>query len=61
MNIEVVDGQPVVTFSPDTEELRATRTYTLLGNKSLDADGWQEVEKGKESDYNFFKVVVELN
>ena len=59
-NIEIVDGKPVVTFSPDTPELRATRTYTILGNKTLDDNGWEPVEEGEESNYNFFKVEVDL-
>ena len=59
-NIKIVDGKPEVTFSPDTPELRATRTYTILGNKTLDDNGWEPVKEGEESNYNFFKVEVDL-
>ena len=61
VSIDMVDGKPEVTFSPDNEELRATRTYTLLGKTTLSTDEeWTPVTEGEESNYNFFKVTVEL-
>lgn len=39
---------------------RALRKYTTWGKASLLDTGWTEVEPGKEGDYNFFKVTVEM-
>lgn len=36
------------------------RKYRTWGNESLLDAGWREFESGKESDYNFFKVTVEM-
>ena len=60
--IEMVDGKPVVTWEPDTPELRATRVYRTLGKKNLGDpnEAWVEVKAGEESNYNFFKVEVGL-
>ena len=57
--IEIVDGDPVVTYTPD---LLDERTYKKLGKKRLDDpnEEWAEVRDGEESSYNFFKVTVEL-
>ena len=57
--IEMVDGQPVVTYAPD---LLNERVYKKLGKKNLDDpdEPWVEVKEGEEGDYNFFKVTVEL-
>ena len=58
-NIEMVDGHPVVTYTPD---LLDERNYKKLGKKSLNdpSEEWTEVEDGEEGNYNFFKVTVEL-
>lgn len=58
-SIEIVDGTPVVTYSPD---LLSERKYQTFGRKSLsDPDEkWTPLESGQESDYNFFKVEVEM-
>lgn len=57
--IEMVDGQPVVTYAPD---LLNERVYKKLGKKNLDdpTEPWVEVKEGEEGNYNFFKVTVEL-
>ncbi len=58
-SIEMVDGQPVVTYTPD---LLSERTYKKLGKKRIDDpnEEWTEVKDGEEGNYNFFKVTVEL-
>ena len=55
----MVDGQPVVTYTPD---LLSERTYKKLGKKRIDdpSEEWTEVKDGEEGNYNFFKVTVEL-
>lgn len=58
--IEMVDGQPVVTWEPDTLELRATRTYTTYGKKTLLDRDWTPVTDANRGDYNFFKVEVRM-
>ena len=57
--IEMVDGQPVVTYAPD---LLDERIYKKFGKKRLDDpnEEWVEVHDGEEGNYNFFKVTVEL-
>ena len=57
--IEMVDGEPVVTYAPD---LLGERVYKKLGKKKLDdpTEPWVEVKDGEEGNYNFFKVTVEL-
>ena len=57
--IEMVDGQPVVTYAPD---LLDERIYKKFGKKRLDDpnEEWVEVQDGEEGNYNFFKVTVEL-
>ena len=50
-----------VSYSPELDDARkALRKYTTWGKKSLLDTGWTEVESGKEADYNFFKVTVEM-
>ena len=58
--IEMADGQPVVTWEPDTPELRATRTYTTYGKKTLLDRDWTPVTDANRGDYNFFKVEVRM-
>ena len=64
-SIEMVDGVPKVTWSPD---LGAERVYRVLGAKGLlPAAGethrgtvWEVVTEETKGDYNFFKVAVEM-
>ena len=57
-SIEMVDGKPVVTYTPD---LVGERTYTKWGKKTLSSDeDWVQVKDGEEGKYNFFKVTVEM-
>ena len=60
--IEMVNGKPVVTWEPDTPELRATRKYRTFGKKRLDDsdEHWTEVEKDHEDEYRFFMISVEM-
>lgn len=53
VDIKIVDGKPVVTFTPD---LGDRRKYTLLG--SADLKTWGPAEEGDGSRY--FKVKVDL-
>ena len=57
--IEIVDGQPVVTYTPD---LLDDRRYIKWGKKDLadPNEEWVPVPAGQEGNYNFFKVTVEM-
>lgn len=60
-SITIVDGEVKVSYTPELDNARkALRKYTTWGKKSLLDTGWTEVELGKEADYNFFKVTVEM-
>ena len=53
--IELVDGQPVVTPSPD---LKAARVYTVYGRARLDdAEGWTTPVK---PEHRFFRISVKM-
>lgn len=54
-SIAIEDGKPVVSWDPD---LGGARAYKVLG--STDLKTWTKVEEGRERDYNFFKVSVEM-
>ena len=60
-SITIVDGKVTISYSPELDDARkAMRKYTTWGKTSLmDAD-WTEVQEGRESEYNFFKVSVEM-
>ena len=58
--IEIVEGTPIITWEPDTPELRATRVYRILGNKTLMNGNWTDVTDKDKSEYNFFMVTVDL-
>ena len=64
--IEMVDGEPVITWTPDLNEggTKSLRTYRTLGisdlSQSADPVAWREVAPGNESAYKFFKVEVNL-
>lgn len=54
IGFSVVDGAPVIRYSPDLGE---KRRYTVLGRESLDDEaGWHERREGDR----FFKVKVEM-
>lgn len=58
--IKLVDGQPVVTWSPDLNEggTKPARVYKTFGRESLDdAKGWSMPVTSK---HRFFKVTVEM-
>lgn len=54
-SITIEDGKPIVSWDPN---LGGARAYTILG--STDLKTWTKVEEGRASDYNFFKVSVEM-
>ena len=54
--IEMDGTTPVVTWEPDTPELRATRKYTILGKESLSDDLWTPVPDGGTGAFRFFRV-----
>lgn len=60
-SVTIVDGKPVVSYTPElTEAEKAKRVYRTYGKVRLGDDGWTLVPEGREADYNFFKVTVEL-
>lgn len=60
-DIDVVDGNPVISIRPQLSEAeKARRKYTIYGRKSLLSGDWVEIPAGSEKEYNFFKVSVEL-
>ena len=61
--IEMKDGAPVVTWSPDLngEGVReGQRMYRVWGKANLDDATWREVEVGGEGNFRFFRVTVEM-
>ena len=58
--IEIVDNKPVITWEPDTPELRATREYITYGKKTLLDVDWTPVTDSNKDQYNFFKVEVKM-
>jgi len=60
-NITIVNGVPKVSWTPVLEPAEAVlRNYQIHGRKSLSAGSWQPVAEGHESEYQFFKVSVEV-
>ena len=59
-NIVIIDGEPNITWEPDTPELRATRTYTTYGKKTLLDSDWTPVTDSSKKEYHFFKVEVNI-
>ena len=62
--IKVVDGHPVVTWTPDLNEngTQNIRKYTVLGCKAI-GDSWENIDNATEEEkgaYHFFKVLVEI-
>ena len=59
--IEFADGVPVIGWSPMlSAEKTALRNYIIFGKRELKSDKWEPIAEGREADYNFFKVSVEL-
>ena len=59
--VAIVEGRPVITCYPKLNpEDAAKRRYTTLGKVSLDEDQWAVVPQGREHEYRFFKVAVEM-
>lgn len=60
--IEMVDGDPVVIWSPKLSEAEAAkRIYTTYGKKTLEAgEPWTPVETPAQGGWRFFKVGVEM-
>lgn len=58
--ITMVDGAPHIGYTPElSAEEAAKRTYTIYGKAKLQDEEWSIVN-GNESDFNFFKVTVEM-
>ena len=58
--IAMVDGEPVVGYTPELPEAeKAKRKYTIYGKARLQDDDWTVVD-GDAANYNFFKVAVEM-
>jgi hypothetical protein len=55
-----VNGEPEVTWEPNTPELRATRVYRTLGKQSLTDADWIDITDKDQTAYRFFKVTVDL-
>lgn len=60
-SITIVDGKPVVSYSPELDdERKALRKYTIYGKGSLMDSQWKEINETEVANYHFFKVVVEM-
>jgi len=60
-SVTMVGGKPVISYSPELSVAEsAKRKYTIWGKEKLQDEKWIEVPEGEESDYNFFKVTVEM-
>ena len=59
-SIHMEGNVPVVTWEPDTPELRATRVYRTFGKKTLLDANWTDITDKDQSEYRFFKVKVEM-
>ena len=59
-SITVVDGKPIVSWTPELEQEDAERRiYTTYGKAKLGDAEWTVVD-GDEEKYNFFRVTVEM-
>ena len=58
--IHMNGNTPVITWEPDTPELRATRVYRTYGKKTLMDANWTDITDKDMSEYHFFKVTVDL-
>lgn len=60
-SITMVDGKPLVSFTPELKpEQAALRKYTKYGKVRLQDAEWSEITDDQASDYNFFRVTVEM-
>lgn len=60
-SITIVDGKVTISYSPELDaDRKAMRKYTTWGKNSLMDATWTKVPEGREADYNFFKVSVEM-
>lgn len=60
-SMTMVDGKPVISWTPELDAARAAmRKYTTYGKVKLTDSEWTVVPEGRASDYNFFKVTVEM-
>ena len=60
VSITLVDGLPVITWTPElSSEQAALRNYTVYGKSNLNDAEWSVVD-GDEGRYSFFKVGVEM-
>ncbi len=59
-SVHMEGNVPVVTWEPDTPELRATRVYRTFGKKTLLDVNWTDITDKDQSEYRFFKVKVEM-
>ena len=60
-SITIVDGKVTISYTPELDdERKAMRKYTTWGKTSLMEADWTEVQDGREAEYNFFKVSVEM-
>jgi len=58
--INLVEGEPVVSWTPELEPEQAEiRKYTVYGKNSLADEDWSVVQDDCEK-YQFFKVSVEM-
>ena len=51
---------PIPEMKFETAAEAAKRVYTILGRTSLLSGDWTPVPSGQESNYNFFKVRVQM-
>ena len=59
--ISLQTGEPSISWTPKlSSSEEAKRRYTIYGRKSLLTGDWTVVPSGSESNYNFFKVTVEM-
>ena len=59
--IDMSGGTPVVSWTPVLPAAEAAkRVYTIYGRTSLLSGDWMSVPSGQESNYNFFKVRVQM-
>ena len=54
-------GSPIIGWTPELTQPEAVkRAYRKFGKVRLNDADWVEIPEGKEGDYNFFKVTVEM-
>lgn len=59
--ITMEDGVPKVEWLPKLKpEEERLRNYLIYGKQDLKAEDWTPVAEGRESEFNFFKVSVEM-